>query len=330
MASILKVDRILDSTELGTVDIPGGISIDNNRISGIPGYNYIINGNFDIWQRGTSQTTAGYGSVDRWSNNHAGTTKVASRQSFTFGQTDVPNNPKYFLRNVVTSVVGASNNCVAAHKIEGVATLSGKKATLSFYAKANAVRSMAVEMYQVFGTGGSPSADVLGIGITKVSLSTVWQKFTILVDIPSIAGKVLGTDGNDHLRLNFWFDAGSNFNARTNSLGQQSGTFDIACVSLVEGDVDIKPIPRSIGEEMALCQRYYYTAMCILAELGFGGSPAVNHRSFPVTMRAVPVIEVTAAAGTGGAFMAEDTNTFYQSSLNSMASRSTIKADAEL
>ena len=66
--------------------------------------NKLINGNFEIWQRATSQTSAGYGSADRWDNTHIGSTKTASRQSFTNGQTDVPGNPKYFHRTVVTSL----------------------------------------------------------------------------------------------------------------------------------------------------------------------------------------------------------------------------------
>lgn len=66
--------------------------------------NYIINSNFDYWQRNTTQTSSGYGSDDRWINDHGGSTKAHSRQAFTLGQTDVPNDPKYFSRTVVTSV----------------------------------------------------------------------------------------------------------------------------------------------------------------------------------------------------------------------------------
>src|SRR5574338_1498024 len=71
--------------------------------------NKIMNGNFDIWQRGTSQTSAGYGSADRWAFNNTGSTKTTSRQTFALGQTDVPNNPTYFSRTVVSSVAGAGN-----------------------------------------------------------------------------------------------------------------------------------------------------------------------------------------------------------------------------
>jgi hypothetical protein len=69
--------------------------------------NKIINGNFDIWQRGTNQTANGYGSADRWACTSIGTTKSISRQGFAPGQTEVPGNPKYFMRHVVSSVADA-------------------------------------------------------------------------------------------------------------------------------------------------------------------------------------------------------------------------------
>ncbi|MGC5808680.1 hypothetical protein [Ralstonia pseudosolanacearum] len=63
--------------------------------------------------------------------------------------------------------------------------------------------------------------------------------------------------GNDYLAVLFWFDAGSNFNARTNSLGQQTGTFDIAQVQL-EAGVAATPFElRPWAAETLLCQRYY-------------------------------------------------------------------------
>jgi hypothetical protein len=74
------------------------------------------------------------------------------------------------------------------------------------------------------------------------------QKHTVTAAIPSVTGKTLGTDGNDSLQVRFWFDAGSNFDARTDNLGQQSGTFDIARVRLVEGTVDGDDIDETYAE----------------------------------------------------------------------------------
>jgi len=238
------------------------LSIDSSSINivesaPLSNRNVLINGNFDIWQRGTSQTSSGYGSDDRWLNQNGGSTKTHSQEVFALGQTEVPGNPKYFSRTVVSSVAGASNYTLKAQRIESVATLAGQTATLSFWAKADAPKNIAIEFVQRFGTGGSPSAPVESIGITTIALTTSWKKHTVTVDIPSIAGKTLGTDGSDHLQLYFWLEAGSNFDNRTNSLGQQSGTFDIAQVQLEAGSKATAFEKRPYGTELALCQRYY-------------------------------------------------------------------------
>jgi hypothetical protein len=257
--------------------------------------NKIINGNFDIWQRGTSQTSSGYGSVDRWRSLNVGTTKTASRQAFALGQTDVPNNPKYFMRHVVSSVAGAGNYAAMDQKIEGVETLAGKTATVSFWAKADASKNIAVEILQYFGDGGSPSGFVIA-DAQLVALTTAWTKYTITVNIPSVSGKTLGTTGNDDIRITFWFDAGSNNNARAASLGQQSGTFDIAQVQIEEGTAATPFEQRPIGTELSLCQRYCikFTANPMGITQG-AGTFRQEATPLPTTMRTSPTLAAGAS-----------------------------------
>lgn len=254
--------------------------------------NKIINGDFDICQRALSQTTAGYGSDDRWDNSNAGTTKTHSIQAFTLGQTSVPGEPKNFSRTVVTSVAGANNYCNKIQRVEGVRSLAGRRVTLTFYAKADAAKNIAVELLQWFGSGGSPS-DQVSFGITTCALTPGWKRFDIVVDVPPIAGKTIGTSGTDHLGVVFWLEAGSSLNARTNNLGQQSGTFDIAHVSLVEGDAAAEgdPLsPRHPQQELALCQRYFERGANGIDVYEVAGGNSRLTVNYKVSKRAVPSI----------------------------------------
>lgn len=255
--------------------------------------NKIINGDFDIWQRGTSFTGVNY-TADRWFCANAGTTHTTTQQTFSLGQSEVPNNPTYYFRTVVSSVAGSSNYFTLQHRIESVKTLSGKTATLSFWAKANASKNMSIEFVQSFGTGGSPSAVVNGIGVTKLALTTSWQKFTVTVNIPSISGKTLGTNSDDHLQVTFWLDAGTTFNSRTNTLGQQSGTFDISQVQLEEGSVATSFEERHVSQEYMLCQRYYTVVESLIhTSYALANGLVANSFTLPVKMRINPSLFIT-------------------------------------
>jgi hypothetical protein len=290
--------------------------------------NAVINGDFSVWQRGTTQSTSGYASDDRWTNSHVGDLKTASQGTFTLGQTAVPGNPKFFSNTIFAPNVGAGNYVAKQHRIEGVRNFSGKNVRLSFWAKAlSAPVPIAIDLAQGFGTGGSPSAAVTGIGAQKFNLTTSWQKFTATVAIPSIAGKTLGTSGTDGLELSFWFSAGSDYNSRTATLGQQSGEVQLALVQLEEGTVEttFEFLPPSVM--LALCQRYY-EEIAIVAITTSIYMPAF----YKVTKRATPNLSVK-SGGLAGATLnvgLSPTVSFRQETASGANTDATIAADAEL
>lgn len=275
--------------------------------------NKIINGDFNFWRYAITQSTSGYGSDDRFLNQSTGSTKVHSRQQFTLGQTAVPGDPNYYSRTVVTSVAGVGNFVTKAQRIEDVRRLANRTITVSFYAKADSAKNIALSMLQNFGTTGSPSADVGNIGAQQFILSTAWTKYTATIAMPSISGKTIGTIDSSFTELKFWFDAGSNFNASTVSLGQQSGTFDIALVQVEEGAISsgFEWLPQEV--ELALCERYLpdipsgggggYMGQC------YGSTTAFIFINFRVTARSAPTgITVSAFTDFGVADAVFSTN----------------------
>jgi hypothetical protein len=265
-------------------------SINNGPLAGMR--NAIINGNFDHWQRGTSFTGVEFG-ADRWLNDRLGTTHTVTRQPFALGQTSVPGEPTYFHRTVVSTIAGATNRAFLTQRAEDVRTFAGQQVTISFWAKVNATKNIAIDLRQDFGTGGSPSTAVGGIGTTKVSIGTSWQKVTVAATVPSINGKTLGSDNNSCLQFRIWFDAGSDYNALTDSLGQQSGTFDIAQVQVEAGPVATAFERRPIGTELALCQRYCQQTTAFAGVTAFANELSVSGSApFYVPMRANPTATI--------------------------------------
>lgn len=293
----VKSDGTLENSAI-IIDDNGNIGSGTQTFNGLGGSgfkNYIINGNFDIWQYKYAgltypQTSSGFGSDDRWSNNNVGSTKTHSQVACTDTERALF-NASFFSRTVVASVAGASNYVVKAHTIENITKFAGKIVTLSFWARADSVKNIAIEFGQNFGTGGTPSSGITGISSQLIALTNTWQKKTITVTIPSIVGKTLGTEGV-HTTANwitFWFDAGSSFNIRSANLGQQSGTFDIAQVQLEEGSVATPFENRPIGLELSLCQRYFEVARGGQSIAGIAVALSTNV-SCSVVKRVIPTV----------------------------------------
>ena len=251
--------------------------------------NLIINGGFDVWQRGTSFTT-GF-SADRWELALSGGTATVTRQTFSVGQTDVPFNPNYFLR--CSTSIGNDAGRIE-QKIEGVAITSGQNITISFYAKGTnpGGGSFEIRLGQYFGTGGS--ADIDRAASDNFTVTSSWQKFTRTITVPSISGRTLGVGNN----LDVMFEQSWAIDTST-----AAWELDIANVQLELGSVATDFEHRSYGEELALCQRYYEKNTYGLLQTIMTNNYSTTQTKMPFmqTKRVAPTFTVySAASGTAG------------------------------
>jgi len=264
------------------------------------GKNKIINGDFRFNQRAfTSTTTDGTYGFDRWVLASAGGCTY-SAQTFTPGTAPVAGYEAINYARLLTtgqSGVGAYSFLIQA--IEDVRTLAGQTATISFWAKAaSGTPKIAVEINQVFGSGGSPSTAVATY-VNQVTLSTSWARYSVTGTVPSISGKTIGTTANtSYLGIDLWVSAGTNFNSRTGSLGIQSNTFDIWGVQIEQGSTAtaFQTATGTIQGELAACQRYYYRLANAGTSGGYGigyayaTTSVANQLRNPVTMRITPTV----------------------------------------
>ena len=229
--------------------------------------NLIINGGFDVWQRGTSFGSSSSFSADRWYINSGSATLSASQQAFLVGQTEVPYSPTYFLR---VGIAGANTRQVL-HKVEGLSRFSGQTVTLSYWAKSNVA---VTPDCRILGLYDGSSTELLN-SVANVAIGTDWSKYTHTFNIKSFSGKTIGP--NSCLQLDWTFFDDSAYE------------FDIANVQLEFSSVATDFEHRSYGEELALCQRYYQRVTVKFTSQGTRWS-TVYYGSYymPVTMRSAP------------------------------------------
>lgn len=256
--STLRTNAILDASG-GTTATVNGIPL---RPGVLDPENRIINGAFDFWQRGTSFGPGFTYGPDRWINVTNAGTVTMSRQAFALGDTLGSSSPTYFVRQSVSGQTTAGSVVTVAQRIESVRSYAGQTITILGWARrSSGSGNMAVSMDQNFGTGGSPSAAVNGIGPATVTLTGSWSPFAVTISLSSVTGKTLGANNNDYLQLNFYTSAGSDFNSQSNSLGLQTIGVDLWGIHIKQGThttsaMDLYRQPE-LGPELARCQRYY-------------------------------------------------------------------------
>jgi Carbohydrate binding domain len=250
----------------------------------LAGKNKIINGDFGIWQRGTSFTMGSSSpqyTADRfWCRTTQSGTSTLSQQAFTPGSAPVAGyESKYYLRYTLGT---SATDWNLYQKIEDVQTLAGQTVTLSFWAKSSVNQNIQVILRQDFGTGGSSYVDGLS---TNQTLSSSWTRYSFTATLPSIAGKTIGTGSN--LSVLLYYNSGS----------ISSQTLDFWGFQVEAGSVatPFTTASNTLQGELALCQRYYFRTNAtsnpysivgyFVAANSNGGNGQIQ---LPVAMRTAP------------------------------------------
>jgi hypothetical protein len=222
--------------------------------TGYPAFrNLIINGGFDVWQRGTSFTAASltspYYTVDRWITVRGGLAAGATWSR----QTSDLTNFNYFMRCQRDSGNTSTANIHASTSFEtvNIKRLQGKVLTLSFWAKAGANYSSASSSFKAqIAVGTGTDSNYLITGFTSssllldstVTLTTSWQRFTV-----TTSSALLTT--HNQLAINF-------FNTPVGT-ASAADYVDITGVQLEAGPVatpfEFEPFETTLRK----CQRYY-------------------------------------------------------------------------
>ena len=279
--------------------------------------NLIINGDMRIAQRGTSFTGSEY-TLDRFEQVLSGGSATTTQETFALGS-EVEGFTKYLKQAVSTG----DNYCGIIQRIEDVKSLPQGDVTISFYAKGTNPASGSLELV-IFAMPDGSTVERTYLD-TTITLTSSWQRFTKTFTVPSLSGLSTPTANSQaYIRLS----------QRASDTGTAAWELNLTGVQLELGSQATPFEFRSIGEELALCQRYcqkygpYGTNSFPFGPSGYSyaaTSTAVG-QILPVELRASPTISFN---GDGNPEL-RGGNTAGSNTLSAVTSVSVVSAGTSL
>ena len=352
---------VTNATTTGTAVVGGGVTISESGIeaSGIGitvaninggavsgRRNFLINGAMQINQRITNHsTTNSYNPVtgapvtlDRWKvvNGSGFDTDSAKVLKDTDSPDGFSNSLKWDVGNTETPTGGENSGIeqkIEAQNLQNLAygTSSAKTMTLSFHVKSNKTGTYCVQLMQEDGTKYQ-------LHEYTISSSATWEKKVITV-VGNTANAIADDTGvgirviwmlacgpDDHVAASSTWTSGGSFQATSNQVNlfdNANNYWNLTGCQIEIGTQATEFEPRSHGEELALCQRYFQKSYSPSTETGTATSVGAimhsvavtqNYASpgtvrFPVQMRAVPTMTLySAQTGTSGKINADTTD----------------------
>ena len=328
--SSISVNTITDASGGATTSINGFTP----SVSNMAGRNRIINGDMRIDQRNAGAevnpvTNASYGSCDRLMYWTSQVSKFKAQQN-AGGVTPPQGFSNYVgLTSLSAYTLNSTDYFQIQQTIEGFnwadlnwGTANAKIVTLSFWVRSSLTGTFG-------GSILSNGNDYIYPFSYTIPTANTWVKIELTITPPTSG--TWGTTNNAGATLIFSIGHGSTRQAtagvwttdsnirtctgQTSVVGTSGATFYITGVQLEEGSVATPFEHRQYGQELALCQRYYWDA-----KLAGGGVPYLWATTigtslpyyrcnvyFPVAMRAAPTLTITAA--TNGTFQSGMPNT---------------------
>lgn len=309
-----------------------------------PNKNAIINGDFNIWQRGTSFTSvaAGVYTLDRWQYGKSGVMVhdiTLSSDVPTLAQAGrlIRNSLKIDCQTVDTSIA-SSKYAMLSQNIEGYnfVPLAQKTMTLSFWVKATKTG-----IYSVSFRNGGP--DKSYVAEYTVNASNIWE-FKTLTILPSPTSGSWEYTNSRGLSVDFILAAGSTFQTtkdawqtgnflgtanQVNACDSISNDFFIASVQLEEGDIATPFENRTFADELRLCERYFEVLSSGIIG-GFNSNISYAYWAFKTKKRATPTFSAASGSQFASSHTICDTHIIVQIGNNSSYINGGSSATSEL